>query len=76
MSLRITDFPFQSPFNRDSSCNAIYILMGRGFMLTFSPLLIGIAVVTVERYIAKIYALSFSPLLIGIAVVTDDGLTI
>ena len=52
-------YNFQSPFNRDSSCNRIMVLARNPMPITFSPLLIGIAVVTIH---------AFSPLLIGIAV--------
>ena len=65
---------FQSPFNRDSSCN--FSLLRQPYELSrwaFSPLLIGIAVVTNRlRYIWDNEVLgTFSPLLIGIAVVTQ-----
>ena len=62
---------FQSPFNRDSNCNGA---LPCGSVIpphTFSPLLIGIAIVTFQQIIDTGVLETFSPLLIGIAIVTD-----
>ena len=62
---------FQSPFNRDSNCNRIESSLRSWAGATFSPLLIGIAIVTTDCVMvgSEIYD-TFSPLLIGIAIVT------
>ena len=67
---------FQSPFNRDSSCNRAAahpytVDAGRSHQAAFSPLLIGIAVVTSTFFAHWTICCAFSPLLIGIAVVTN-----
>ena len=54
---------FQSPFNRDSSCNLLTCI-NEVYSASFSPLLIGIAVVTVEVFMQLRFQEPFSPLLI------------